>query len=74
MCVRIVVTMYLRLPYRAGSGLISVRSARGSARSELLSPMSSLLVETRQILQWLPEQQAASLLSALLRGASPVRR
>jgi hypothetical protein len=31
-----------------------------------------LLVETRQVLQALPEAQSAALLMALLRGAAPV--
>ena len=55
--------------YSGRSGYMSVRSARGG---ECLSPVSSLLVETRQVLHALPEAQSAALLMALLRGCAPV--
>ena len=43
-----------------------------SARSGGMSPVLNLLVETRTLVQALPEEQGVALLSALLRGASPV--
>ena len=52
----------------ARSGFTSVRSARSGG----MSPVLNLLVETRTLVQALPEEQGVALLSALLRGASPV--